>query len=220
MNYCLFCKKELSRGQTKYCNASCQQQHYQEIYIENWQQGIENGLKADYQISDRVRHYMLAKANYKCEQCGWGEINPYTNSIPLELHHKNGNWEETTEDNLIVLCPNCHSLTENYRSRGKGRTDRSKYYMTNQCIDCGITIANTSTRCKECNIKFRREEHIKTLPVTREELKILLRNKPFTEIAKMFNVSDSGVKRWCDSFELPNTKTQINSYSDKEWENI
>ena len=92
--------------------------------------------------------------------------------------------------------------------------------MTNTCVDCGATIANTSTRCKQCNLTFLKEEHLKTLPITREELKQLIRTVPFTEIARQYNTSDSGIKRWCESFGLPKTKTRINAYSDKEWENI
>ena len=41
-----------------------------------------------------------------------GEINPYTRTIPLEIHHKDGNYLHSVEDNLMLLCPNCHSLTE------------------------------------------------------------------------------------------------------------
>lgn len=217
---CLFCQKELSNRQTKYCNNQCQQSHYQQLYIERWKKGEETGLRGEYQISSYVRDYMLQKVNYKCELCGWGEINPFTNLIPLELHHKDGDWEKTTEENLIVLCPNCHSLTENFRSRGSGRSERNKYYLTNICIDCGEKITNTSTRCKKCNLIFQKQEHLKTLPISREELKGLIRTTPFTEIAKQYNVSDSGIKRWCESFGLPKTKALINQYTDKDWENI
>jgi hypothetical protein len=30
-----------------------------------------------------------------------------------------GNFENNSEDNLILLCPNCHSQTENYRHYNK-----------------------------------------------------------------------------------------------------
>jgi hypothetical protein len=35
---------------------------------------------------------MLEKAEYKCSKCGWGECNPYTQKIPLEIHHRDGNY--------------------------------------------------------------------------------------------------------------------------------
>jgi predicted HNH restriction endonuclease len=33
---------------------------------------------------------------------------------PLEIHHKDGSKKNNSEDNLDLLCPNCHSLTFNY----------------------------------------------------------------------------------------------------------
>jgi len=52
-----------------------------------------------------------------------GEINPVTGKSPLEVNHLDGCFTNNQEDNLEVLCPNCHSLTPSYRSlnRGKGR---------------------------------------------------------------------------------------------------
>ncbi len=39
--------------------------------------------------------------------------------IPLELHHKDGDNTNNELDNLELLCPNCHALTDNYRGRNK-----------------------------------------------------------------------------------------------------
>lgn len=44
----------------------------------------------------------------KCELCGltyWQGIH-----LPLELHHKDCNHFNNDLDNLIILCPNCHSI--------------------------------------------------------------------------------------------------------------
>lgn len=60
---------------------------------------------------------------------GWGEVNPYTQTIPLEVEHIDGNYQNNTEDNLTILCPNCHSLTPTYKgaNKGHGRKDRKQY---------------------------------------------------------------------------------------------
>lgn len=72
---------------------------------------------------------MLQKHNYKCEKCGWGEVNPSTGKIPLQIHHIDGNSENNVEENLQVLCPNCHSLTENFGSRNNNAPrGKSAYY--------------------------------------------------------------------------------------------
>lgn len=35
--------------------------------------------------------------------------------LSLELHHINGDRNNNKRENLVVLCPNCHSLTSNFR---------------------------------------------------------------------------------------------------------
>jgi len=52
-----------------------------------------------------------------CEQCGL--IGWQGKPIPLELHHINGNNRDNRIENLVLLCPNCHALTESYRGRNK-----------------------------------------------------------------------------------------------------
>lgn len=77
--------------------------------------------------SNIIRRYMLEK--YKCSKCGWGEVNPYTNLVPLQIHHVDGNSTNNKEENLEVLCPNCHSLTENFGSRNTNTPEgKSAYY--------------------------------------------------------------------------------------------
>ena len=52
---------------------------------------------------------------YKCECCGISEWN--NKPIRLQLHHKNGNPTDNSLTNLEVLCPNCHTQTDNYGSK-------------------------------------------------------------------------------------------------------
>ena len=58
------------------------------------------------------------------------------------------------------------------------------------------------------------------MPITREELKNLIRTTSFIQIGKQFKVSDNAIRKWCLKFNLPKTKKEINSYSNKEWELI
>lgn len=41
--------------------------------------------------------------------------------LPLEVDHIDGDWRNNLPENLRLLCPNCHSTTDSYRGRGKGR---------------------------------------------------------------------------------------------------
>ena len=126
--FCLNCGKPLTNRQRKYCNSSCQGEYQSKMKIEAWQNGEYDGLSGQYNLSKVIRKYLLEKKGYKCELCGWGEMNPFSGTIPLEVHHKDGDYKNNDEDNLQVLCPNCHSLTDSYKSLNKtGREDRDKY---------------------------------------------------------------------------------------------
>lgn len=126
--YCLYCGNELNPHQSTFCSKECQNKKLQNDYITRWKNGEENGLKGEYQISNHIRRYFMDKYQCKCQICGWGEINEYSKTIPLELHHLDGNYLNNTEENLQLLCPNCHSLTETYKSHNKnGRKGREKY---------------------------------------------------------------------------------------------
>lgn len=55
---------------------------------------------------------------YKCACCGLTEWNG--KPISLQLHHINGINNDNRLSNLQLLCPNCHSQTENFGTKGKG----------------------------------------------------------------------------------------------------
>lgn len=116
--YCLNCGKELHKGQYKYCSSLCQQEYQRKEYIKKVNNGEESGLKKSgntTKISGSIRTYLFKKYDNKCQKCGWGEINPTTGKCPLEIHHKDGNKAHNDLNNLELLCPNCHSLTPNYK---------------------------------------------------------------------------------------------------------
>ena len=58
------------------------------------------------------------------------------------------------------------------------------------------------------------------MQVTKEELKQLIRTKPFTAIGKQFGVSDNAVRKWCIKFNLPTKKSDIKNYSNEEWQSL
>ena len=79
-----------------------------------------------------------------------------------------------------------------------------------------MEISAGAERCVNCSYLFQRRAE----RPSKEELKQMIRTKPFTQIAQQFKVSDNAVRKWCDSYGLPRKKTEINSYSDEEWDNV
>ena len=126
--YCLNCGKELILPkQSKYCSISCQKDYQYKDYIKKWKNGEISGSNKT-GVSESIRRYIKEKYNNQCCKCGWHEINPKTNKVPVEIHHIDGNYQNNKEENLELLCPNCHSLTTTYKALncGDGRKDRYK----------------------------------------------------------------------------------------------
>lgn len=120
-SYCLNCGKEITRG-NKYCNNTCMAEYKRKEYIKRWKAGQESGIKGINDIAAPVRIYLKSKYNNSCQKCGWNQINEFTGLVPLQIHHIDGNCLNNKEDNLQLLCPNCHSLTENFGSRNTNCT--------------------------------------------------------------------------------------------------
>ena len=58
---------------------------------------------------------IIALRGHRCEKCLnelWQDV-----SIPLEVHHLDGDRLNNDLANLQLLCPNCHALTDNYCSK-------------------------------------------------------------------------------------------------------
>lgn len=84
-------------------------------------------------LANKVRGYLPVRLKwrlinegykeYKCEKCGLTEW--LGGDLPIELHHINGDKEDNNLSNLQILCPNCHSLTDNYRwKKSRNRDSR------------------------------------------------------------------------------------------------
>lgn len=115
---CWFCNQELIKSK-KFCSKKCELNYKYKENLKKWFSGELIGNRGE-TPKVFVRRYLFEKYNRSCALCGWSKINPHTNKIPLNIHHINGDYRDTIEENVILLCPNCHSLTKNYGSRNKG----------------------------------------------------------------------------------------------------
>lgn len=135
---CLFCTKILKNSSVLYCSNKCQAERYFEQYINDWKIGIKNGSRGinAKNISKYVQRYIEEKYNNQCSVCKWAVNHPLTGKPPLEIDHIDGNSDNNTEENLRLLCPNCHSLTSTHKNhnKGKGRSWRKLKYLKNATL--------------------------------------------------------------------------------------
>lgn len=140
---------------------------------------IEAGLKED-----------------KCEVCGITEWQG--KSITIEVHHINGDNTDNRLENLQLLCPNCHSQTDNYRNSNPFR-----------CKQCGKIISKNKTGyCKNCLDKRTYVKHKVEKP-PKEILSELIKTESFLSIGRKYGVTDNAVRKWCKSYNLPYRKKDI-----------
>lgn len=126
--FCLNCGKLIPIKNT-YCNNHCQTNYEYGQWIIRWKQDSSIGIRGQYGISNYIKRFLFEKFDNKCSICSWSKINPTSNTLPLEIEHIDGNFENNLEENLTLLCPNCHSLTPTYKgaNKGNGRKNRKKY---------------------------------------------------------------------------------------------
>lgn len=122
---CLNCSNETTghhSAANKYCNLKCQGEFYYKKNIDDWKNGRISGNKGikSKQVSNFIKRYIEEKFDYKCVECGTGK--DWNNKpLSLQIEHLDGNSSNTTEENLSLLCPNCHTQTPFYGSKNKGR---------------------------------------------------------------------------------------------------
>lgn len=127
--------KKLKNGLTPIC-CSCHSRRiafqkarirYDAFILEYKAGNVSGSSGKPYLISSMVIRYIKEKYGNKCCKCGWNQINPKTGNVPVQINHINGNSRDHKESNLELLCPNCHSLTENYMNLNKGNGRKERY---------------------------------------------------------------------------------------------
>ena len=135
MNSCVTCNNKPARPSYKYCSNKCQKEYQYAQYIKKWQSGLVSGDGGivTKSISRHIKCYLIEIYGEKCSVCEWSIKYQIIGRVRLEVDYINGNSEDNREENLRLICPNCHSLSSNFRNlnRGKGRAWRMLKYIKN-----------------------------------------------------------------------------------------
>lgn len=98
--YCKNCGKEV-KGKRVFCSTKCQRDFEYKSYIIRWKQGLEDGTRGKFSISNHIRRYLFEIHGSKCEVCGWGEVNPNTGLVPLDIV-LNGNSSNAGKREILI----------------------------------------------------------------------------------------------------------------------
>lgn len=139
-----------------------------------------------------IKRYLIQNGILKneCSECGMKDF--YNNKpVSMELDHINGINNDNRLVNLRLLCPVCHSQQPTHR--GKNVKIKPIKLTQNSYCSCGNIKYHTSNLCYVCTTNNRP----KKFDPPKEELEQLVKEKPMTQIGKMYGVSDNAVKQRC-----------------------
>lgn len=127
-DFCIVCGKPLSRGhKTEYCQQHLIE-HRREEKIKTWLETGSVGMTVDTTIRGVIREYIFNEQDKKCAICG---ISNQWNGQTLNfvLDHIDGDASNSCRENLRLICPNCDSQLDTFKSRNKNssRTARKEF---------------------------------------------------------------------------------------------
>lgn len=166
--------------------------------------------------SSKIRDQLISEGlkEHRCERCKNTEWEGFP--IPLQLHHIDGNHENNSFENLQLLCPNCHSLTDTFCRKKTKKEVRG-------CAICGKEITKGATYCEDCyqNI-VRKEKNKVTVPQKDDLLTDFKEFGSFRRIGKKYGVSDKTICKWFENYGLPSSSLEmrrviINDYGKLNW---
>lgn len=125
--HCKECGKKVPHKRYRFCSHKCRRDNDYHIFIAQWlAENIDGGTLN--RVSSYVRRYLIETFGNRCMSptCGWDWKKPCS----VEVEHKDGNPHNHHKDNLMLICPNCHTQTPTYKGKnnGKGRHQRMERY--------------------------------------------------------------------------------------------
>jgi endogenous inhibitor of DNA gyrase (YacG/DUF329 family) len=133
---CIQCGKESLWGRSKvnkYCSNACQGLFTR---LTKTNPNIFAGKVSD---PSTLKRFLIEEIGEYCLECGQDSI---WNDKPLvlQLDHIDGNSDNNFPYNLRLLCPNCHTQTDTFGSKGAGnrykKDTKRNEYLRNYKMPC------------------------------------------------------------------------------------
>ena len=115
---CSICGKPLCLENSSGMCSKCLKKHKDEERIRIWKETGDTGCVATSTLKNCIRDYIFHQQEGMCAIC---HMKAEWNGMELHfiLDHFDGDASNNDEDNLRLICPNCDSQLDTYKSRNK-----------------------------------------------------------------------------------------------------
>lgn len=120
---CLYCGKEIPYKH-KFCDITCQNNYEGLQLYEDFLNNNEKYCKSNYTPRKQIRDYIIKEQGGTCAICQCKQMH---NNKPLVfvLDHIDGDASNNARNNLRMICPNCDSQLDTFKSKNKNSTRRN-----------------------------------------------------------------------------------------------
>ena len=204
---------------TKYCKKCQITKPLSEFYKKNTEKRYSSWCKQcvyNYQKERWIKrkYEAINLLGGSCVKCGYNKC-----IAALEFHHLDATQKEYDWNDLrlqswktvckelkkcILVCSNCHREIHSVKREIPSQLNAnpslqsSMRQPTGNCPNCKTAVYGT----KFCSVICRAESKRKIKRPTRDELIQLIKTTPYTQIANIYNVSDTSIRKWAKYYGI------------------